>query len=247
VSDDFSIVAKRLSDLTDVDCAVVLIGSAARGRRTENSDIDILFVATQTVSLLPVMPGYHIKFSSDAAFLDRLSTGEDFEAWCVRYGVTLVDRGVWDRIKESSANVWPRWDFKVAHGLRRLLVASNLSKLGDLEATREELVFVLCHIARGLLLKIGIFPLSRPELAAQVNDIGYPELADLHERLRNSENPSSKDISLGLLYSKRLLVHLDRGTYQRIAQEHSKIALSKDAKRAEFSASRNRSSRPKTK
>src|ERR1039457_2875228 len=88
-----------------------------------------------------VISGYHIKFSTEADFLRRLNAGEDFEAWCVRYGVQLLDRGAWERIKSSSANVWPRWDIKVVHGIRRLFLASELSKMGDREAAREELIF----------------------------------------------------------------------------------------------------------
>jgi predicted nucleotidyltransferase len=242
MNDEFSVVAEELSKLTTADCAVVLVGSAARGRRSEQSDIDILFVSTTKISDAPVISGYHIKFSTEADFLTRLKAGEDFEAWCARLGVTLCDRGVWTRIKADSAGVWPKWETKVVHGLRRLFLASQMSKMGDESAAREELVFVLGHIARGLLLKRGTFPLSRPELADQVREIGYPHLADLHERLRNSLIPNSRDIALGLLYSKRLLVHLGRSIYKRTAQEHMERMRNKEARRAEFQIARNGSS-----
>src|SRR5229473_950444 len=126
MNDEFVGVAAELSKLTESDCAVVLIGSAARGCRTENSDIDILFIATEKVFPIPVISGYHIKFSTEVDFLRRLNMGDDFEAWGVRYGVTLMDRGVWERIKASSAGVWPRWEIKVVHGIRRLFLASQL-------------------------------------------------------------------------------------------------------------------------
>lgn len=245
MNDEFSSVVVELSKLTEGDCAVILIGSAARGLRTENSDIDILFVAPEKVSMIPVISGYHLKFSTEADFLRRLNAGEDFESWCLRYGVTLLDRGAWERLKASSADVWPRWEFKVVHGIRRLFLASQLSKMGDDLAAREELVFVLGHIARGLLLKKGTFPLSRPELAAQVKEIGYPQLAALHERLRTAKSPSGTDLALGLRYSKKLLVHLDRTTYRKIALDYVKMARGKDAKRAQMRAARNgRASRP---
>jgi predicted nucleotidyltransferase len=239
MSDEFYKVAAKLSQSINADCAVVLIGSAARACRTENSDIDILFVCSVRVPAIPVISGYHIKFSTEADFLRRLNAGEDFEAWCVRYGVQLLDRKAWERIKSSSANVWPRWDIKVVHGIRRLFLASELSKMGDREAAREELIFVLGHIARGLLLKNGRFPLSRPELAEQVNELGYPELAALHERLRNADLPCETDISLALNYSKRLLIYLDRATYGKIAREHSRIDRGKESKRVEFQTTRN--------
>jgi predicted nucleotidyltransferase len=217
-----------LVKLTESDCAAVLIGSAARGCRTEHSDIDILLICTKKIGTLPIIPGYHIKFGTEVDFMRRLAAGEDFEAWCIRLGVTLVDRGVWSRIKAASGEVWPRWESKVVHGIRRLFLASQLSGGGDMFAAKEELVFVLGHIARALLLRVGTFPLSRPELADQIRALGYVHLADLHERLRICDKPSRKDVSLGLLYSKKLLVYLDRSMYGKIAQDYAKIARVKE-------------------
>src|ERR1039457_5972762 len=79
MSDEFYKVAAKLSQSINADCAVVLIGSAARACRTENSDIDILFVCSVRVPAIPVISGYHIKFSTEADFLRRLNAGEDFE------------------------------------------------------------------------------------------------------------------------------------------------------------------------
>ncbi|HYW43860.1 MAG TPA: hypothetical protein VE959_13440 [Bryobacteraceae bacterium] len=237
--DDMSNVATDLVQLTVSDCAAVLIGSAARGCRTEYSDIDILLICTHKIAPLPVIPGYHIKFGTEADFMRRLEAGEDFEAWCVRLGVTLVDRGVWARVKAASGEVWPRWEWKVVHGIRRLFLASQLSEGGDLLAANEELVFALGHIARALLLRAGTFPLSRPELADQVRALGYAHLADLHERLRVGDTPSHRDVSLGLLYSKKLLVHLDRSTYGKIARDDANVARAKELLRLQRNRSPN--------
>jgi predicted nucleotidyltransferase len=233
-------VAADLVRLTESDCAAVLIGSAARGCRTEHSDIDILLVSTDKIAHLPVIPGYHIKFGTEADFIRRLNGGEDFEAWCVRLGIPLIDRGVWSRIKIEAGDVWPRWELKIPHGIRRLLMASQLSDLGDLFAAKEELVYVLGHIARALLLKTGTFPLSRPELADQIRRLGFSRLADLHERLRSDDAPSAKDVSLGMLYSKKLLVHLDRVTYGRIAQDYVKTMRAKELERGQRNTDRSR-------
>lgn len=237
---EFQEVTSTLAQLTQGDDAVVLIGSAARGCRTEDSDIDLLFVTTEKVANIPVLSGYHIKYITESDFLKRLNAGEDFEAWCVRYGEELVDRGVWKRIRAYGHGVWPRWEAKVVHGTRRLFLAAELSQMGDRSAAREELIFVLGHVARGLLLKAGTFPLSRPELAAQVKQLGYPRLADLHERLRCTNSPSDRDLSLSILYSKKLLVYLDRAMYRKLAQEYSSAMRVKSIKRAEFLASLNR-------
>jgi predicted nucleotidyltransferase len=65
MNNEFPLVAEELSKLTDADHAIILIGSAARGCRTEQSDIDILFVSTEKVSKIPMVSGYHIKFSAE--------------------------------------------------------------------------------------------------------------------------------------------------------------------------------------
>lgn len=51
--------------------------------------------------------------------------------------------------------------------------------MGDLDAADEEARFALSHLARAILLAAGVFPLSRPELAAQLEEIGETDLARL--------------------------------------------------------------------
>lgn len=228
--ENFAKVADELATLTSADCAVILIGSAARHCRTEQSDIDILFLSSEKITNIPVISGYHIKFATEEDFLRRLTAGEDFEGWCVRYGVTLLDRGIWAGVKVSSQNVWPRWQTKVVHGARRLFLASKLLNMGDKAAAQEELILALGHIARGLLLKKGIFPLSRPELAGQVKEIGYSHLAILHERLRSTYSPSPRDLRVSLLYSKKLLIHLDKEIFAKLSEDHRKAARVKQAR-----------------
>jgi len=57
-------------------------------------------------------------------------------------------------------------------------------------------------------------------------------LADLHERLGIGYTPSLKDVSLVLLYSKKLRVNLNLMTYGKIAQDYVKLARAKELKRA---------------
>lgn len=203
------------------DVAVVLIGSASRGKRTEQSDIDMLVVGKERPVLPFSLTGFHIQAISQADFLTNLRSGEDFESWCVRLGVPLHDSGIWAQILESPyAGQWPDWRTKVVHGARRLFLANSLLEIGDTDAAAEELLYVLCHVARGLLLKGGVFPLSRPELAEQVGALGYPKLASLHEQLRTTTSASPHTLAIGVSYSKKLLCHLDRLVYGRCSEEH---------------------------
>jgi hypothetical protein len=96
------------------------------------------------------------------------------------------------------------------------------------------LIFALGHIARGLLLKNGVFPLSRPELEQKLRELGYPQLAALHERLRAAARPSKAYISLSIHYSRDLLIHLDGDKYRSIVLEHGKVIRNKEARFAEM-------------
>jgi predicted nucleotidyltransferase len=207
--------------------SVVLVGSVARGRSTEESDVDFLVVGERRLETTSSLPRFHVQASSENDFVRNLALGEDFEAWSVRFGLPLYDSGPWARILRSAeASVWPKWQAKIPHAARRLFMANALLKMGDADAATEETVYALCHVARALLLRAGVFPLSRPELAEQVNALGYSRLAQLHEELRHPSGAPLSRVRLAQRYSKKLLLHLDRGAYARCSKEH------RDRKRA---------------
>jgi len=217
--DGASEVVADLRRANNDDIAIILVGSAARNARTEDSDIDILLVGRERPRVPRNFPGLHIQTSSSQDFRRNLRNGEDFESWCVRLGVPLFDGGQWAEILASEeAKTWPRWELKVVHGARRLFFANEFIEMGDDLAASEELIYTLGHVARGLLLKAGVFPLSRPELADQIRTLGYPHLATLHERLRGN-GADRRLLALARGYSKRLLCHLDRDAYGACATE----------------------------
>lgn len=205
------------------DTVILLIGSAAREKWSENSDIDFLVLAEKAPALRARVPGFHVQLNSYAGFFNRLCRGEDFESWSVRYGKVLHDAGWWATLIESDCvKIWPKWQTKVVHGFRRLILASSLLETGDLQAAREELMYALGHAGRGLLLKAAVFPLSRPELAAQLKELGYPNLANLHEKLRNNDSVSESLLRQAELYAKKLLTNTDKETYKSCSDESRK-------------------------
>jgi predicted nucleotidyltransferase len=213
------------------DAAIILIGSAARGCCAEASDIDLLVIAEIYPNVDKNVPGYHIQCVAEEDFVRNLLAGEDFEGWCVRYGVPLYDAGIWARITATpAAKTWPSWKVKVVHGARRLFLANVLLETGDTNAATEETIYVLGHAARGILLKEGIFPLSRPELATQVSDVGYPHLAAIHERLRGGDDVPTSLIKVAQFYSKKLLYRLDPQTYQACSEDFRRKKIARDAK-----------------
>jgi len=213
--------------------AVVLIGSAARGVWAEGSDIDLLVIGNVRPEIVRHLSGYHIHTSAEAEFLQNLESGEDFEAWAVRFGTPLFDSGIWARIKGSpSVATWPRWQVKVVHGARRLFLADSLSEIGDMVAATEETLFALGHIARAILLRAEVFPLSRPELAKQVRNAGYPHLADMHEQLRQAVKVPFRTLGRAQRYTKKLLCHLDPATYRACSQDYRASKKAREKRRA---------------
>jgi hypothetical protein len=207
----------------DRDLSVVLVGSAARGTQSENSDIDILIVSRQPL-ICPNVPGrIHLVKSTYDEFLKQLQIGEDFEAWCVRLGVPLLNAQLWSEIlARPEARTWPNWKRKIVHGARRLFLASRLISMGDLDAGREEMLYATGHIARGLLLKSDIFPLSRPELEVQLQTIGYPHLASVHRELRVNPTIDFHFLRRSQTYSKKLLKYLGAQEYKLSSLEFQK-------------------------
>jgi len=66
---------------------------------------------------------------------------------------------------------------------KRLRTARVAIKDGDREAAEEELLMAASHCGRAILLRSESFPLSRPELPAQLSQVGELALADLLSRL----------------------------------------------------------------
>jgi hypothetical protein len=227
-TNDIGCVVTELQRLVGNAVSVILVGSAARNARTDDSDIDLLLVGAERPHVDKSFSGFHIQTTGVAEFRRNLRKGEDFESWCVRLGVPVSDdSGLWAGVVASEeANQWPRWELKVVHGARRLFLANSLLEMGDNAAASEELVYTLGHIGRGLLLKSGTFPLSRPELSEQLRRLGYPHLATIHETLRTTQ-ASPSVLRRARNYSKKLLCYLDRNAYAIFAKEHRLKTISK--------------------
>jgi len=222
---------------SEEELSVVLVGSAARHTQSENSDIDLLVISRHPFEGLSIPSRVHLMRSTYGDFLKQLEIGEDFEAWSVRLGVVVHDNGLWSEIlTRPESKIWPDWRKKVVHGARRLFLANKLIETGDLEAASEEMLYAAGHIARGLLLKVEVFPLSRPELEDQIEALGYPHLASIHQELRMNPNKDLRFLLRCQAYSKRLLVRLSADDYKRCAEEFRKKKRSKQQRLRENAA-----------
>jgi len=199
--------------------SVILIGSVARGTQMSESDVDLLIISDKDIDISRTIDRLHVQQMSEQTFRLRLHAGDDFPAWCVRFGVPLVSSKAWLTIANSSdASIWPDWHRKTNHALRRLFLASALMRVGDQDAAAEEMLYAVSHAARALLLQAGVFPLSRPEMIQQLQEHDHPFLAKLLSKLLFDDAPQ-KILYRALRYTKKLLLHLDRAAYQRHLEE----------------------------
>lgn len=216
--------------------SVVLIGSVARGTSLAQSDLDLLVVSESTLSKPNVDPPLHVQYFTHREFTERLAAGDDFAAWCVRFGIPLSTSPVWGAIQEApEASRWPDWRLKLPHAARRLHMTAKLLQLGDYDSAAEEGLYALTHIGRAVLLRANEFPLSRPEMLGQLQDMGQRSLAKLLQEFVFG-TPSPRRVNQVVIYVKRLLVSLDRQWYSHDAAERRKVALLKAASRTKNSA-----------
>jgi hypothetical protein len=158
--------------------AFVLTGSTARRRRTPISDLDYHVIGRRPdVSDLP--GEIDVVATSAALFRRRLLEGNDFVQWTLRYGCVLHDTGP---LREGvrlivEMDLWPNPNRKFESLDMHRAETERLIRMGDEEAAREQLRAMLTTSARGLLLEAGVFPLTRKELPAQLERLGYPPLA----------------------------------------------------------------------
>ncbi|HEY6768900.1 MAG TPA: HEPN domain-containing protein [Candidatus Sulfotelmatobacter sp.] len=130
-------------------------------------------------------------------------------------------------VSSSDAVIWPDWRKKIRHAARRLTLAATLLETGDLEAAAEEMLYAVSHTARAVLLKNGIFPLSRPEIIGQLRDSGHEHLGTLLQDLSYRE-PTRVALNRNLLYIKRLLVHMDKPAYREFVRlRHQRLRAKK--------------------
>lgn len=208
----------------NAEWAAILAGSVAREVAIDRSDIDLVIVSEAPLKRPTCLMRVHVQMFTRDEFMRRVRERDDFALWCVRLGVPLRDSPAWRDIAASpDAQLWPAWQTKIAHAGRRLILASQLFRGGDRTAASEEALYAVAHVARAILLKAQVFPLSRPELPQQLEEQGYPNVAALMRRLlAHDEDPRLLRRAIG--YTKRLLVHLDRDEFGAFATKYAQNA-----------------------
>lgn len=184
--------------------AVAVTGSTVRTRRTAVSDLDFMVIGPR-LDLSGIREDVDVCTTSAGVFWARLTSGDDYILWTLRYGWVLHDEGMLHaavRHIEQSGLV-PSAERKHAQAVRSVHLANLVLGSGDVEAAREQCRAALTTVARWLLITEGVFPLARDELPQQLAQIGQTDLATaLHATIHAA--PEVEQLKAGLDLGERL-------------------------------------------
>ena len=169
--------------------AVVAIGSAVRPN-VASADLDLIVICADTGFLRDTTPLEIDLRSYFAADVDaQIESGHDLLGWGIKFGKALFQRNhYWDSLVDSWRDRLPLPSSAVARD-RAASAHRRLAKVlefGDADASQEQAVSYLTHLARAELLDRGVYPASRPELPSQLRAIGSFQIAEwLDSSLQN--------------------------------------------------------------
>lgn len=175
--------------------AVVAIGSAVR-MVNASDDVDFLLIyASDEPPAFGLQPlDVDVLQYAAPTVDDKLALGHDLLGWATQFGVLLFERdGYWSGLTHRwiSCIPLPSADQALERAARARRLTEDLRIVGDLESAAEQYISWLTHEARARLIRSGVYPASRPELAGQLRQIGAYAEADeldaaLADRLRAS-------------------------------------------------------------
>lgn len=175
--------------------ALVAIGSSVRAG-VPSDDLDVLAPCRDRRALAEKAP---IEVDLRKVDLDgvdeRVRAGDPILVSALRFGRPLFDRDrTWTDLASRWSDSLPLPDPAVADRCAASAekIMETLREIGDEDAFREHRLTWLTHRARARLIRAGVHPRSRPELPAQLRDLGDTDLAEslreaLAYRLRASE------------------------------------------------------------
>lgn len=175
--------------------AVVAVGSAIRDV-PESSDVDLVLIYEgRKPSTRPRPIDVDLRSYERSEVAGLLASGHDLLGWAVRLGRVVFERdGFWTELREHWRGriPFPSSDLAKRRGRVALSHLHDLLATGDIEASAEQLITLLTHLARAKLLEARIFPASRAELPDQLRGIGEPALADRLSEALSRCRPASE-------------------------------------------------------
>lgn len=180
-------------------CAIVAYGSAVR-EVPGSGDVDLLYVFSGDGIREDIPPmDIELRGFSAETVDERITSGDEVLGWSLRLGIPLFERdGYWTRLKARWANQLPFPSATAAEerAARAFKTAEGLEAGGDEDAARELRLSALTQQARARLIRCGVFPLSRPELAVQLASVGERNLASEldHALAERADSDSQGDV-----------------------------------------------------
>ena len=163
--------------------AVIAVGSSVRNVPRSN-DVDLIAITNENPVSIQEFPPLEIDFRlySSEGLEDKIKNGNDYLGWAIHFGKVLHDKDeYWAKLVGRLEGKVPMPSPQIARE-RAAIAAENLKSLlriGDSDAALEQIVTLLTHVGRAVLIEAGVYPASRPELPSQLSAIGYPILAKL--------------------------------------------------------------------
>jgi hypothetical protein len=160
--------------------AFVALGSAVRPVEAAQ-DLDFLVVFRDSQPKLgPIPLDVDLRAYSADLVNDKIEAGHDLLGWALHFGVPICEQSsYWTDLSNDWKGRIPLPSAEKANerAARARRLVDELRAVGDWEAAAEQLVSCLTHQARARLVRVGVYPASRPELPAQLRDIGEHSLA----------------------------------------------------------------------
>jgi hypothetical protein len=185
--------------------SLILSGSTARGARTEISDLDYHLIGSP-IHTADLSRELDLHVLTADKLMSHVRDGDDFVHWSLRFGLVIFDRGPVRHAVSiiEREGLRPDPERKRAHATKSIELARRFLVTGDEDGALVQVRTALSLAARAYLLAIGVFPLSRTELPAQLREVGKDEAGDaLAQTIEGA--PTMEGLERGVEYGAALL------------------------------------------
>lgn len=149
--------------------SIVLVGSVAVQKMKEKSDIDFLVIG-EDKEKIPYFENANIVMLSEKEFEEKYAKGDDFVVSALVFGKIIHDTGFFIRFLENPLPIFSQGLIQEKIKYCEILEERVYSLLKtDERQAKEELFYLALQAARIILLKNGIVPRTKHDIAAQVS------------------------------------------------------------------------------